>query len=456
MRRFTETDLGSPLRACALALAFVLPLASCASLKPVGHDGRSPALTDGSADAAETVAEPVSGWFQTPALVPSIVLPLTEPGLPQNETAGSRASDTGAPRDITVLAPFIPVPGVLPGSMDEPAPPPPKIPVAKTSAAPNPSVATATAPAKPAAQDAAKTEPKPASGAASSAASLSSPAAGQAFSLPSAPASSARSVEAAQAPVAEILVDALRGERFELRFRGSGWTFLGDEDGKEDIRFETRRFEDGEVVFALKPEKADDYLLRFHRQDPVSGERQVSLVRVKARERTASAVPAGNAAGPVTAATPGTAGTSGTAAAGSAAETRDGTLPAARPESQALTPPAAQAASQEQAAGQATANALSALVDPAELLRYASEELGAKRIRQALDALDRYVEFYRSGSDELYYLYGLAYEQDTPYRDIKQSYAYYKRVRDEYPRSLRWKAAAERVAFMERHYYGLR
>ena len=88
--------------------------------------------------------------------------------------------------------------------------------------------------------------------------------------------------------------------------------------------------------------------------------------------------------------------------------------------------------------------------------RYASEELGAKRIRQALDALDRYVEFYRSGSDELYYLYGLAYEQDTPYRDIKQSYAYYKRVRDEYPRSLRWKAAAERVAFMERHYYGLR
>jgi outer membrane protein assembly factor BamD (BamD/ComL family) len=77
-------------------------------------------------------------------------------------------------------------------------------------------------------------------------------------------------------------------------------------------------------------------------------------------------------------------------------------------------------------------------------------------VRSALDALDRYVELFRRGTDELFYLYGLAYEQDTPFRDIKKAHENYQRVRDEYPRSPRWRAAAERVAYLERHFYGLR
>ncbi|HPE88659.1 MAG TPA: tetratricopeptide repeat protein, partial [Spirochaetales bacterium] len=103
-----------------------------------------------------------------------------------------------------------------------------------------------------------------------------------------------------------------------------------------------------------------------------------------------------------------------------------------------------------------TAPASAALTDPEALLRLARDELDAKRVQSAIEALDRYLSLYPYGGDEAYYLYALACEQDTPFRDIKRSYEYYKRVRDQYPRSPRWKAAAERVAYLERHYFGLR
>jgi hypothetical protein len=283
--------------------------------------------------------------------------------------------------------------------------------------------------------------------------------------------------------VAEIRVDAVRGERFELRFNGSGWTYLGDEESKDGMRYETRRFEGNEAIFSLRPEKSDEFLLRFQRQDPVSGDSQASLVRVEVREPgtksadLAGTAPAQASAQPaaVTGGAPAAlAGTGGAPTASAPAPALAGTTAAA------ASAPASSAGAVGALEGSATAGGLSptptdsgaqagsplsappaneallAISEPAALLSYARAELDAKRVRAALDALDRYIELFKRGSDELFYLYGLAYEQDTPFRDIKLSYASYKRVRDEYPRSARWKASAERVAYMERHYYGLK
>jgi hypothetical protein len=280
-------------------------------------------------------------------------------------------------------------------------------------------------------------------------------------------------VEAAAAPVAEIRVDAVRGERFELRFNGSGWTYLGDEESKDGMRYETRRFEGNEAIFSLRPEKSDEFLLRFQRQDPVSGDRQTSLVRVEVREpgtksadlaetapAQASARPAAVTGGAPAASAPASALAGTTAAAAAAPASSAGAVGALEGSATAggLSPTPTDSGAQ--AGSPLTAppanEALLAIGEPAALLSYARAELDAKRVRAALDALDRYIELFKRGSDELFYLYGLAYEQDTPFRDIKLSYASYKRVRDEYPRSARWKASAERVAYMERHYYGLK
>jgi outer membrane protein assembly factor BamD (BamD/ComL family) len=94
--------------------------------------------------------------------------------------------------------------------------------------------------------------------------------------------------------------------------------------------------------------------------------------------------------------------------------------------------------------------------DPAALIKLARDELSARRVNSAMEALDRYKSLYPNLSDEVFYLYALAYEQDTPFRDIKKAYENYRRVRDEFPRSQFWRQSADRVAYLERHFPGLR
>ena len=246
-----------------------------------------------------------------------------------------------------------------------------------------------------------------------------------------------------------------------LRFPGTGWLYLGDEEGKEGLRYETRRFEETQAVFALNPETAGEYVLRFQRQNPVDRATEVSLVRVVVKEKASAPSAAGSGASSA----PGVLGAVSAAAAPppsvSSAAAQAAATPRSSSSSTASSAPSATdpalAAASAAVAAQAAPPAAPVLPDePAALLRLARAELDAKRAQSAIEALDRYLALYPYGNDELFYLYGLAYEQDTPFRNIKKAWESYKRVRDEYPRSARWAAAADRVAYLERHYFGLR
>ena len=345
--------------------------------------------------------------------------------------------------------------------------------------------------------------------------------------LPVPPSSSARSVDAAPRAIPETRVEVPRGQRFELRLRGSGWTFLGDEDGKDGVRYETRRFEDNHAVFVMNPSLTGEYLLRFQRQDPLELRTEASLVRLLVNPSPAngfqgagpsplstfvvasagspasvaapsnipgmaspSAFPATETAAAVGAALGGSsvsnsllpAGTAtlpdalsaaASQAATPAAATSSSVVPAATqpaatqpvstPSTQPATQPAGQAAGQSvsqvatQPVGQASSPpAASTLTDPVALIKLARDELSAKRVNAAMEALDRYKSLYPYVGDEVFYLYALAYEQDTPLRDIKKAYENYRRVRDEFPRSQFWRQSADKTAYLERHYPGLR
>lgn len=356
--------------------------------------------------------------------------------------AGSGADD--APRvDVTVLSRLPEAAKSAPrGAIDEPVPPPAAVRAAPPAPAPAPQRTAPAAPSPPAPRAASPAPAPPAAPAAPSPAPAV-PATPAPAAIPSPPASTQRSVQAVEPLKPTRFVEATRNQRFEIRLLGSGWTYLGDEDGKDDLRFETRRFEGNEAVFTLRPERSDDYVLRFQRNDPVSGERETILAKVSVRDLVqassqapAAPQPAASAAAPPAA----------PAAAGSGQDM--GAAPPPSPEAAGPAPAVPALA--------APASALASIQEPEALLAFARSELDARRVRSALDALDRYVELFKRGTDELFYLYGLAYEQDTPFKDIKKAHENYKRVRDEYPRSLRWRAAAERVAYLERHFYGLR
>ena len=61
-----------------------------------------------------------------------------------------------------------------------------------------------------------------------------------------------------------------------------------------------------------------------------------------------------------------------------------------------------------------------------------------------------------TGTDEAFFLYGQALELNGPTKDIKRAYAYYEKIRDEYPESAFWDRANDRVSYIERHYFDIR
>jgi len=371
---------------------------------------------------------------------------------PADGSAPPASASAERPEVLEIRRP-LPLPVRIAALLPDPEPKTPSAPVVKP--APVPAAKPAAPPKSPAPPAASKADAKPppakpepsskpagaVSGAAPAAASAA-PAAKPAPTLPPAPASSAR-VAPEPAPAPGRSETAVRGSPLELPFRGSGWVYLGETGGRDGLRYDSRRYDGSSAVFVFTAERSGEYQLKFQRQDPFSGEPENLLVKVVVREPE-PAVPAGStarapAAPAASAPTASPAGTSGTI-----------------PASGAATSSAAEAA---------PASAVPALPPtvprelpstPEALLRLAREDLAAARIAGVLEALDRYLALFPFGSDEAHYLYGKAYEQNTPYRDIKKAYANYRKVRDEWPRSPFWKESSERVMYIERHYFDIR
>jgi len=107
--------------------------------------------------------------------------------------------------------------------------------------------------------------------------------------------------------------------------------------------------------------------------------------------------------------------------------------------------------------GLSTASFLASLPDsPEGIIRAARGELSAGRVANCLAALDRFMEVHPEGMDEVYYLYGVALEQNGATKDIKRAYSFYKKLHDDFPQSQLWDMAADRMSYIERHYFSVR
>ena len=514
--------------ACLVLLAG--SLLACLSSPPVAADPSvaDETAADGSAAAGAEAAG--ADFFRLPDLasfqvaLPEPVLNSPPASLPDADySVDLIAPDLSGP-DITVLAPSLSLTAVLPEPVQAAPLPiaPVTPPAAATASRPAPALTRPVAPASapvvsaPVSESASATTTHPPASTV-----VPPPVASEAAptpplsQLPAPPASSARTETAVEAPQAFVALEATRGQAFDIRFRGAGWTYLGDEEGRPGIRFEGRLYDNNEVFFTLDPEQVGEYMLRFRRQNPLNQQMESSLVQVKViapgpqvaavrrldgdddidvavfpagewpRIYAAAAAASGSSspAGPTTAAAsarppversstaaavPQTSPTAGAPAANAttsspvaAAPAASSAMPAptttntAAPASPVVAPVAG---TTEMTPATQSANQPVAMPDndPAGLLGYARTELASGRVQNSLAALDRYVAADYAASDELFFLYGLAYEQDTPFRNIRLAHQNYKRLRDEYPRSQFRQQAIERIAWMERHFFGLR
>lgn len=307
-----------------------------------------------------------------------------------------------------------------------------------------------------------------------------------------------------------------RGDRFELRVSGSGWTYLGEAAGQEGIAYEHRRFQDGDAIFALSADRVGDYLLDFRRLDPLLGVPESKTARIVVTDAASPlgaplsglgagilgsvtgsrstlpspASPSGSSVPPATSA----AGTGGASSVPSATATPSpaggaSSVPSPTPGSATSSVPSSSSASSVPSPSSAVtssgassvpgavvppatpgipaapaaagvASAPSAAVPASEsyvdLLRFSRDEIAAGRFESARRALERLVSLYANSGDEPWYLLGRVYEEPGPLRDIRKAHAAYKRVRDEFPESAWWQDAADRVAAIERRYFDIR
>lgn len=90
-----------------------------------------------------------------------------------------------------------------------------------------------------------------------------------------------------------------------------------------------------------------------------------------------------------------------------------------------------------------------------ELLEIARFQTEQRRFSVAIQALQQYVRRYPAGRelDEVYYRLAQIYEVDSPYRDLESARHYYGLLWDLFPESLYADPAAERLHYLDRHFF---
>jgi hypothetical protein len=203
-------------------------------------------------------------------------------------------------------------------------------------------------------------------------------------------------------------------QNFEIPFAETGWVYTGEENSKNGINYDSRRVSAAAQIFVFRAEKEGEYTLKFYRQDFLRDNVANEYIRVIVKD----APPSAEAPFPV-------------APASSAPPSAEDAETPAPPPSAGL--PAT----------------------PADLLREAREAVAAKKYPDAIALLDR-LGLEAALSDEAWWLYGQAFEAASPSRDIRSALdAYTVLVRD-YPQSVYYKPAQNRIAFLNRFYFNIR
>ncbi len=87
-----------------------------------------------------------------------------------------------------------------------------------------------------------------------------------------------------------------------------------------------------------------------------------------------------------------------------------------------------------------------------EVARYQTED---RHLSVAIEALEQYLDRYPDGRnlDEVYYRLACIYEVDSPFRDLEAARHYYGLLYESFPESLYADPAAERLDYLNRHFF---
>ncbi|GMO32445.1 MAG: hypothetical protein Ta2F_08350 [Termitinemataceae bacterium] len=245
-------------------------------------------------------------------------------------------------------------------------------------------------------------------------------------------------------------VDAFIGQYVEVPYRGTGWVFLGEQNGKAGLAFDSRRGDDDGQSFIFRAEKAGTYLLKFYKQDFLRDYYINDFVQINVSDNETFEQNARRSFGMPSEVERVTANPRWPSVQSGNVIDIEQPTDVAESEPKTITTQA-QTPSTESHSMNDTSGASSE-----ELLSKARTAYEAAKYQEAIEALDIFRRQYPAASDEAWWLYGKCFESNSNARDIRSSLDAYTHLVQEYPQSKYYNDAEKRIAYLNKFYFNIR
>lgn len=300
----------------------------------------------------------------------------------------------------------------------------------------------------------------------------------------------------------------LKNNQFvDISYPGSGWIYLGEEDGGDHFIFQGRKLGNGETTFTLRSKAPGTALLRFYKNDILTGKYIDDWIQITISDKSAADAVHVNAPAYAEVVPPKfdreknkeqiqnaqkrreEARAQGEEKPAQAAAKEEAQKAPAKAESAAQAAPAesgysekvqtviqtsgqekseskqktavagtsAPTASESAAPAQASAKKPQAADNSAKsLLEMARKAYDEKRYADALDLVQRFFDSATEDIDAGLYLEGLILEAKSEVRNIKSAIGAYDTLLKNWPQSQYWRRANERSIYLKRFYIDIR
>ncbi|MDR0525083.1 MAG: outer membrane protein assembly factor BamD, partial [Spirochaetaceae bacterium] len=209
---------------------------------------------------------------------------------------------------------------------------------------------------------------------------------------------------------------ALAGQQTEIPFRGNGWVYLGEQENRPGLTYQSRRNEPEGQKYFFQAETPGTYSLKFYRQDFIENYIINDFVQVIVSENP-------------------------------------GTGTRTQPREQEQNPKPGTAGTENSAAGTPRPVSSPSSGESPDYLGQAKEAYRAGSFPQAISLLNQFREIYPAGTDEAWWLYAQSLEANSSSRNIRSALEYYRKLIQEYPQSQYSPEAQRRIAYLERYYF---
>ncbi len=268
-------------------------------------------------------------------------------------------------------------------------------------------------------------------------------------------------------------VSMKNSQYLDIVYPGKGWIYLGEEDGKNLMRYFGRKIGDKDTSFSLRSREEGKTILHFYKNDQLTGAFIDDYLEVEIKGRNYSAerilAPDYSSLVPPSQKNAAQEKISSSEISNQKNETSANSpkIPEKKTDSKnnSETEKPAVQTSNEISSGNEVApsqeissieknNSSDSSSD--ELLKAAQENFNSKKYKDSLACLESFFEKADSRIDEGLFLQAQIFESNSSERNIKNALDNYETIVRRYPQSSVWKKASERVTYLKKFYFNIR